>query len=110
MTLCAAKINTTNLSQTNKMAVVFLSEGPFPRSAISVWLKLQLGDSQRQCATMEARVASYKAGAPIDSSVGRAEYCSWSVLESLGRWFISGLKEHFDSTKLYDQKQDLSFY
>ena len=53
LTLCAAKMNTANLSQTNKMAVVFLSEGPFPRSAISVWLKLQLGDSHRQCATME---------------------------------------------------------
>ena len=53
MTLCAEKMNTANLSQKNKMAVVFLSEGPFPRSAISVWLKFQLGDSHRQCATME---------------------------------------------------------
>ena len=31
---------------------------------------------------------------PIDSSVGRAEDCSWSLmLESLGRWFKSGSME-----------------
>ncbi len=36
-------------------------------------------------------------GCPFDSSVGRAEDCSGSMLRSLGRWFESGSKEEIFS-------------